>query len=143
MVVGRRATSNIFAHGCNTNQQVFRPPCGRMVTAPTEPSKPSFIGDCPDVEVEVNGGGSHSRTATCLTKLLRCWSAIFAAHDENFGRTRAVRHQIPTGIAPRVENCSVLPSLYSELRNLLQDMLNYGVAIGSSSVISNAMPEGN
>ncbi|KAL7406248.1 hypothetical protein ABVT39_016389 [Epinephelus coioides] len=35
-----------------------------------------------------------------MTGLLQKWTKVFSHHDEDFGRTGAVKHQIPTGTAP-------------------------------------------
>ena len=63
------------------------------------------------------------------------WRAVFAQHEEDFGRTGAVQHQIPTGSAPpsRERYRPVPPSLYPELRSLLKGMLETGVVRESSS----------
>lgn len=60
---------------------------------------------------------------------------MFAQHEEDFGRTGAVQHQIPTGSAPpsREQYRPVPPSLYPELRSLLKGMLETGVVRESSS----------
>ena len=70
-----------------------------------------------------------------LKALLQKWSHIFAAHDEDFGRTSVVTHQIPTGTAPPIRERyrPVAPNLYPELRALLQGMLDSGVVKESSS----------
>lgn len=70
-----------------------------------------------------------------LTTLLRKWSHVFAAHDEDFGKTAVVTHQIPTGTAPPIRERyrPVPPNLYPDLRALLQGMLDSGVVKESSS----------
>lgn len=68
-------------------------------------------------------------------QLLHRWSAVFAAHEEDFGRTDAVLHTIPTGeAAPSRERYRPIPpTLYAELRGLLQSMLETGVIRESAS----------
>ncbi|XP_041939766.1 uncharacterized protein LOC121700694 [Alosa sapidissima] len=70
-----------------------------------------------------------------LHQLLSKWQPIFAQHDEDFGRTDAVKHQIPTGTAPpsRERYRPVPPTLYPELKSLLKNMLEGGVIRESSS----------
>ncbi|KAJ8351885.1 hypothetical protein SKAU_G00233610 [Synaphobranchus kaupii] len=57
-------------------------------------------------------------------ELIRRWTGVFAAH-EDFGKTNAVLHNIPTGEAPpsRKRYRPLPPSLFSELRPLLREML--------------------
>ncbi|XP_023816073.1 uncharacterized protein LOC111948248 [Oryzias latipes] len=70
-----------------------------------------------------------------MTSLLHKWRRVFSRHDEDFGRTGAVKHQIPTGSAPpsRERYRPVPPSLYQELQALLKNMLGSGVVRESSS----------
>lgn len=70
-----------------------------------------------------------------MTGLLCKWANVFATHDEDFGCTGVVKHQIPTGSAPpsRERYRPVPPSLYTELRSLLQNMLGNGVVSESAS----------
>ncbi|XP_062416225.1 uncharacterized protein LOC134107905 [Pungitius pungitius] len=70
-----------------------------------------------------------------MDSLLQRWRDIFAAGDEDFGQTSAVLHSIPTGSAPpsRERYRPVPPSLYPELRELLQNMLDNDVIKESSS----------
>lgn len=35
-----------------------------------------------------------------MTSLLQRWTKVFSSHDEDFGRTGVVKHQIPTSSAP-------------------------------------------
>ncbi|KAJ7998214.1 hypothetical protein DPEC_G00220270 [Dallia pectoralis] len=67
--------------------------------------------------------------------LLHRWSKVFAAHDKDFGRTSIVQHQIPTGTAPpsRERYRPIPPSLFAELRSLLQGMIDSGVVRESVS----------
>ncbi|XP_038162776.1 uncharacterized protein LOC119797673 [Cyprinodon tularosa] len=70
-----------------------------------------------------------------LTTLLQKWDKVFSKHDEDFGRTDAVKHTIPTGDAcPTRERYRPLPPLmYKEMKSLLADMLDKGVITESSS----------
>lgn len=63
-----------------------------------------------------------------VTSLMDQWEAVFARHEEDFGRTGVVQHQIPTGVAPptRDKYRPVPPSLYPELHSLLKGMLETG-----------------
>lgn len=63
-----------------------------------------------------------------VSRLLAKWKCVFAQDEEDFGQTdvrRPVLHYIPTGNTPpsweRYQ--PVPPSLYQELRSLLQNML--------------------
>ena len=70
-----------------------------------------------------------------LRALLQKWKKVFATHDEDFGRTDIVQHQIPTGdAAPVRERHRPLPPLmYKEMRTLLGDMLEKGIIKESHS----------
>eukprot|EP00064_Thunnus_orientalis_P018825 superscaffoldBa00004470_g18931 len=70
-----------------------------------------------------------------MTSLLRRWTKVFSSHDEDFGCTGFVKHQIPTGSAPpsRERYRPVSPSLYTKLQTLLQNMLENGVVRESAS----------
>lgn len=83
----------------------------------------------------LQGEGLMKKEQERLAALLRKWSTVFAAHEDDFGRTSAVLHQIPTGDAPpvRERHRPIPPSLYAELRSLLQGMLEKGVVKESSS----------
>ncbi|KAJ8277589.1 hypothetical protein GJAV_G00077110, partial [Gymnothorax javanicus] len=67
--------------------------------------------------------------------LLERWAGVFAAHEEDFGQTEVIYHQIPTGDAPpcRERYRPLPPGLYPELRSLVQGMLESGVIVESSS----------
>ncbi|XP_074532106.1 uncharacterized protein LOC141795198 [Halichoeres trimaculatus] len=70
-----------------------------------------------------------------LRTLLLKWSGVFARHDEDFGRTDLVQHQIHTGdAAPVRERYRPLPpSMYKEMKTLLAGMLEKGVIRESCS----------
>lgn len=61
---------------------------------------------------------------------------MFSSHDEDFGCTGVVKHQIPNGAAPpsRERYRPVPTSLAAELRVLLQNMLDSGVVRCSGRV---------
>lgn len=102
----------------------------RAVTNLSESSTPTD----PHPLFAIEGDGLNPDQHQRLLQLLEKWSCVFTSHDD-FGRTNAVQHQIPTGAAPpcRERYRPVLPSLYSELRTLLQGMLDSGVVRESSS----------
>lgn len=83
----------------------------------------------------LKGDGLDGDQQAQLEVLLRKWSHVFATHDEDFGRTAIITHQIPTGTAPPIRERyrPVPPNLYPELRSLLQGMLDSGVVRESSS----------
>ena len=70
-----------------------------------------------------------------LRGALRRWTGVFAAHDEDFGQTDAVQHQIHTGDAApiRERHRPLPPSMYREMKLLLGDMLEKGVITESRS----------
>ncbi|KAK7916332.1 hypothetical protein WMY93_012093 [Mugilogobius chulae] len=84
---------------------------------------------------QLQGEGLTEEQQQKMTRLLHKWSCVFSQHEEDFGRTNVVRHQIPTGTAPpsRERYRPVPPSLYSELQTLLRNMLENGVVRESSS----------
>lgn len=79
--------------------------------------------------LELQGDGLSPEEQPRLTTLLGKWQHVFAAHDEDFGWTKAVHHHIPTGSAPPIRERykAVQPKLQAELRALLQGMLHSGV----------------
>uniref|UniRef100_A0A1A8L5P6 Gypsy retrotransposon integrase-like protein 1 n=1 Tax=Nothobranchius pienaari TaxID=704102 RepID=A0A1A8L5P6_9TELE len=81
------------------------------------------------------GDGLTVDQQTAMTSLLQEWAKVFSSHDEDFGRTGVVKHQIPTGAAPpsRERYRPVPPSLYADLRALLQNMINGGIVRESAS----------
>ncbi|KAK7915620.1 hypothetical protein WMY93_011381 [Mugilogobius chulae] len=85
--------------------------------------------------ISLQGDGLTEEQQTKMTTLLQRWKSVFSRHDEDFGRTGVVKHQIPTGMAPpsRERYRPVPPSLYPELRSLLKNMLESGVVRESSS----------
>uniref|UniRef100_A0A9J7ZJ87 Gypsy retrotransposon integrase-like protein 1 n=1 Tax=Cyprinus carpio carpio TaxID=630221 RepID=A0A9J7ZJ87_CYPCA len=104
----------------------------RAVTNPTNPSEPSTLTDS---IFAIEGDGLNTDQHQRILQLLKKWNSVFALHDDDFGRTNVVRHQIPTGAAPpcRDRYRPVPPTLYPELRTLLQGMLDSGVVRESSS----------
>lgn len=70
-----------------------------------------------------------------MTGLLQRWAKVFSHHDEDFGLTGIVKHQIPTGLTPpsRERYQPVPPTPYTELRTLLQNMLDGGIVRESAS----------
>ncbi|MGH0149668.1 UNVERIFIED_CONTAM: hypothetical protein FKN15_015787 [Acipenser sinensis] len=70
-----------------------------------------------------------------LLSLLQEWGGVFAAHDEDYGRTGIIKHFIPTGeVAPiRERYRPIPPTLYQEMRGLLEGMLHSGVIRESTS----------
>lgn len=70
-----------------------------------------------------------------LQELLRKWQHVFSAHDEDYGCTNIVKHRIPTGEAgpSRERYRPIPPTLYTEVRTLLQGMLDQGIVRESSS----------
>ena len=70
-----------------------------------------------------------------LKRFLAKWEHLFSAHDEDYGCTDVVTHTIPTGEATPIRERyrPVPPTLYKELRTLLQGMIASGVVHESSS----------
>lgn len=70
-----------------------------------------------------------------LRAVLGRWRKVFAAHDEDFGRTGIVQHRIPTGDAApiRERHRPLPPSMYREMKTLLNDMMEKGVIQESRS----------
>ncbi|XP_029967090.1 LOW QUALITY PROTEIN: uncharacterized protein LOC115402705 [Salarias fasciatus] len=91
--------------------------------------------DAFDVQELVDGSDLTTEQAGRLTALIQKWEKVFSKHEEDFGRTDAVTHTIPTGDAvPIRERFRPLPPLmYKEMRSLLADMLDRGVITASSS----------
>lgn len=67
--------------------------------------------------------------------LLQRWVRVFALHEEDFGHTDVVQHQIHTSDAPPVREKyrPLPPMMYREMRALLADMLEKKVIQPSSS----------
>ncbi|KAK7933216.1 hypothetical protein WMY93_004112 [Mugilogobius chulae] len=70
-----------------------------------------------------------------LKALLQKWEKVFAQHEEDFGRTNLVQHQIPTGDAAPIRERyrPIPPMLYKEVKTLLSGMLEKGVIKESCS----------
>ena len=70
-----------------------------------------------------------------LQAMLSKWKKVFAVHDEDFGQTDVVQHQIHTGDAPpiRERHRPLPPSMYKEMKTLLHGMLEKGVITESCS----------
>ncbi|XDV39819.1 hypothetical protein PO909_009005 [Leuciscus waleckii] len=83
----------------------------------------------------LRGEGLGEEQLGQLQEFLVEWQHLFSTHDEDYGRTDVVRHQIPTGdAAPSRERYRpVPPTLYSEVRTLLRGMLDKGIIRESSS----------
>lgn len=64
------------------------------------------------------------------------WQHIFSTHEEDYGCTSIIKHQIPTGNAVPVRERyrPVPPTLYQEIHILLQGMLYGGIIRESSSL---------
>lgn len=58
-----------------------------------------------------------------LAALLQKWEKVFSTHEEDFGRTDAVKHCIPT----RERFQPLPPLLYKDMRALLAGMLQNGI----------------
>lgn len=70
-----------------------------------------------------------------LGVLLNKWSNVFAANDDDFGRTGIVQHRIPTGDAAPIRDRfrPLPPTLYKDMKTLLAGMLKNNVIRESSS----------
>lgn len=101
-------------------------------TTPVPPNSPVLF---PNPADSLQGDGLTEAQQYRLRQLLGKWSHVFSQHDEDFGRTNLVQHQIPTGVAAptRERYRPVPPNLYPELRTLLQGMLDGGVVKESAS----------
>lgn len=111
-------------------------PSGAVEVAIRTVSNPSEFFTHTDQPVfAVEGDGLNPDQHQRFLQLLKKWTCVFASHDDDFGQTDIVQHQIPTGIAPpcRERYHPIPPSLYPELRALLQGMLDNGVVRESSS----------
>lgn len=83
----------------------------------------------------MGGEGLDDYQREQLEHFLCKWQHVFAAHEEDYGCTSVVKHQIPTAdAAPVRERCRpVAPSLYKEICGLLQGMLEGGIIRESCS----------
>ncbi len=84
----------------------------------------------------LKGSGLSAEKQQKIDSLLQRWREIFLAGDKNFGQISSVLHLIPTGSAhsSRTYYRLIPPSLYPELRGLLQNMLDSDVIRESSSL---------
>lgn len=116
-----------------TKQLVLQYKGGQEVEVDIRPVTVEPAGGHP--ALGLRGEGLTEDQQKRLADLLHRWTHVFAAHEEDYGRTSAVLHSIPTGDAPPVRQRyrPVPPSLYSELRTLLQGMLASGIVTESSS----------
>lgn len=97
---------------------------GRAVDVPEHLCCESLQGEALEVDQKVK-----------LQQFLTQWQHIFSAHEEDYGCTSVVKHQIPTGDAAPVRERyrPVPPTLYQEICTLLQGMLEGGNIRESSS----------
>lgn len=70
-----------------------------------------------------------------LQTLLHKHQAVFATHNEDYGRTSTIQHAIPTGKAPPVgeRHRQIPPKMYQEVQGLLQGMLDSKIITPSAS----------
>ena len=94
--------------------------------APALPEEMERLTDRPDLS---------EKQREELRAMLWKWKKVFATHDEDFGQTDAVQHQIPTGDAApiRERHRPLPPSMYKEMKTLLGDMLAKDVIAESCS----------
>lgn len=83
----------------------------------------------------LQGSGLDTEQQHQLQQFLSRWSHVFSSHDDDYGCTDVVTHAIPTGDAAPIRERyrPVPPTLYKEVRTLLQGMLKSGVIRESSS----------
>lgn len=94
--------------------------------------------DCDDETVQnlcFQGDGLTDIQQEKMKAMLQNWGHLFAKHDEDFGCTGEVQHNIPTGTAAPIRERyrPIPPTMYQEVRSLLGDMLKAGVIKESSS----------
>ncbi|MGH0124627.1 UNVERIFIED_CONTAM: hypothetical protein FKN15_076715 [Acipenser sinensis] len=85
--------------------------------------------------LSLQGDGLTLEQQSQLDALLKKWQQVFSVHEEDYGWTGIVQHQIPTGNAAPIRERyrPVPPTLYKEIRTLLQGMLDGGVVRDSCS----------
>lgn len=85
--------------------------------------------------LSMEGNGLSTFQQRQLLALLQKWEGVFAAHEEDYGRTGIVSHVIPTGDAAPIRERyrPIPPLLYQEMRGLLQGMLTSGIIRESTS----------
>ncbi|XP_062384564.1 uncharacterized protein LOC134071743 [Sardina pilchardus] len=98
-----------------------------------EVSLPS--SDPSNIPVELENSGLSSKETQEVRCLLAQYRHVFALSDDDYGYTHTVFHEIPTGdSAPvRQRHRQIAPSLYQEVRVLLQDLLEAGIIHKSTS----------
>ncbi|XP_062386494.1 uncharacterized protein LOC134074827 isoform X2 [Sardina pilchardus] len=86
----------------------------------------SRVREGPDVRF-TEGDGLDANQQLQLQRFLTRWQHVFSTHDEDYGCTDLVTHQIPTGEAAplRERYRPVPPTLYKEIRTLLQAHLQH------------------
>lgn len=131
----------VDAHQVREGREVsFRQVCPTVVEvtlAQTDSSLEQIGNEVPAhlARESLQGEGLEESQSKQLQDLLTKWQHVFSRHDEDYGCTGVVKHQIPTGDAPpsRERYRPVPPTLYSEVRTLLQGMLDKGIVRESSS----------
>ncbi|XP_062403243.1 uncharacterized protein LOC134093673 [Sardina pilchardus] len=75
----------------------------------------------------LQGDGLSTDQQRQLSQFLAKWQHVFSSHEEDYGCTDLVTHHIPTGEAPPIRERyrPVPPTLYKEIRTLLQAHLNH------------------
>ncbi|CAL9703600.1 unnamed protein product [Knipowitschia caucasica] len=96
--------------------------------------KPEVTNVSPAVPVP-GGDGLTEEEQGKLDELLNRWRHVFSTHEEDYGRTSAVKHTITTGDANPIRERyrPVPPTIYKEMRSFLKDMLAGGVIRESCS----------
>ncbi|KAL2094313.1 hypothetical protein ACEWY4_009032 [Coilia grayii] len=115
------------------NQLVMRQEADAVVEVDVRPVSSPFP-TCLSTLLQQTEGLTPSQSNQLRGLLERC-QKLFAQDEEDYGRTDAVYHTIPTGDAAPIRQRyrPVPPNLYNELRTLLRDMLDSGVIRESAS----------
>ncbi|KAI8486535.1 hypothetical protein Bbelb_357700 [Branchiostoma belcheri] len=105
-----------------------------LVSTPTAETK-SESG--PDVysKVDLDGADLTPEQEAKLEALLQKHASVFSTHKRDFGYTETIKHKIPTGDTPPIRQPyrSIPPSLYKEVKQHVQDMLDQDVIRESCS----------
>lgn len=89
----------------------------------------------PPPAFDLEGVALSAEERTKLAALLDKHQSVFSKHDEDYGCTDTILHQIPTGDAAPIRQRyrQIPPNLYGEVRALLKQMLEADVVRPSSS----------
>lgn len=100
-----------------------------------QPETSSTSPGSEDVPVDLEGSSLSPEECQLVRNFLSQHQHVFALTDKDYGGTHSIFHEIPTGDAAPIRQRyrQIAPSLYQEVRVMLQDLLEAGIIHKSTS----------